>query len=336
MARPTAITCNFFAPLRALEVDTDTTAGDGADSGPLTQQPELKGVGRPPPTILTTAVSLLRFQGEKKTFMNGTFEFRTIRSGMKVVTSEMPGYSAIMRHLNDHNVLFYTSHPKSMKPMKAVIRQLPGDTPAEDKSNELMTMGFSVISVRQMKVTRPQPKGSHHTFSIPLFLVTLIRNGKALEIFKISIFGHVVIKAEAYRVQAGLMQCYKCQKFSCFWANCRQPPPPRAICGAEATTSIKCSLRRTSSTQPPGAATLHWQKGEKKTSLELSRLQPRKRLASPQKGTESPHGEESTWESLLFHVHNPSHFLRRSIPWLCDRRQQQPQQLEGMSEQAAV
>jgi hypothetical protein len=32
--------------------------------------------------------------------------------------------------------------------MKAVIRQLPGDIPAEDISNELVALGYSVVSVR--------------------------------------------------------------------------------------------------------------------------------------------------------------------------------------------
>lgn len=30
--------CSFYAPLRVVKVDMDTTAGDGVDSEPLTQQ----------------------------------------------------------------------------------------------------------------------------------------------------------------------------------------------------------------------------------------------------------------------------------------------------------
>jgi hypothetical protein len=52
---------------------------------------------------------------------------------------------------------YYTYHPRSQKHVKAVIRQLPGDTPAEDISNERMALGFSVVTVRQMTASRPQP-----------------------------------------------------------------------------------------------------------------------------------------------------------------------------------
>jgi hypothetical protein len=36
----------------------------------------------------------------------------------------------------------------SEKPIKAVIRHLPPDTPAEDISNSLENLGFNVISMR--------------------------------------------------------------------------------------------------------------------------------------------------------------------------------------------
>jgi hypothetical protein len=79
-------TPNFFDPLRAVEVDRDTTAADGADLEPLTQQqqqqqqqqqphPVPKWGGRALPTILTTTISLLKFQWEIKTFVKGTLEF---------------------------------------------------------------------------------------------------------------------------------------------------------------------------------------------------------------------------------------------------------------------
>jgi len=112
-----------------------------------------------------------------------TFEFRTTRNGPKVVTKDMVDYSALMRHLNASKIPYYTFHPKSLNLVKAVIRQLPRDTPTEDIFNELVVLGYSVISIRQMTATQPQTKGSLQTYIIPLFLVTLTRNENALEIF---------------------------------------------------------------------------------------------------------------------------------------------------------
>jgi hypothetical protein len=41
--------------------------------------------------------------------------------------------------------------------MKAVIRHMPHNTPAENISDRLVSLGFDVISVKQMAATRRSP-----------------------------------------------------------------------------------------------------------------------------------------------------------------------------------
>jgi hypothetical protein len=88
----------------------------------------------------------------------------------------MVDYSATMRHLESKNLHFFTYHPKSLKPIKTVIHHLPSDSPAEDirPTIELVTLGFKIISVRQMTTSKPQPSGGSQTTDLPLFLVTLV------------------------------------------------------------------------------------------------------------------------------------------------------------------
>jgi hypothetical protein len=100
-----------------------------------------------------------------------------------------------------------------------VVRYLPDNTPAEYIANELLALGFKVISVRQMTSTRPQAPAN-----LPLFLVTQPRGEKSQEIFKLNSLSHIIINMEAYRAQIGLTQCYNCQQFGHVWANCKQPP----------------------------------------------------------------------------------------------------------------
>jgi hypothetical protein len=97
--------------------------------------------------------------------------------------------------------------------VRSVVGHLPGDNPAKDISNELMALGFGVVSVRQMTASRPQPQGGTQIVDLPLFLVTPTRNEKSAEIFKLTSLRDMVIKVEAYGAQNGLMQCYNCQKF---------------------------------------------------------------------------------------------------------------------------
>jgi hypothetical protein len=112
--------------------------------------------------------------------LKGAFEFITTRNGIKMATREMADYSAVMHHLDAHNVPNYAFDPKSMKPVKAVIRQLPGDTTAKDTSNEVVTLGYSLISVRQMTAILPQPQGGYQTFNVTC-------NDKLPDIFKLTV-----------------------------------------------------------------------------------------------------------------------------------------------------
>jgi hypothetical protein len=63
--------------------------------------------------------------------------------------------------------------------MKAVIRHLPHNTPAEDISDGLLSLGFDVISVKQMTATRRSPSDGSTTVNLPLFLITLPRMAKS-------------------------------------------------------------------------------------------------------------------------------------------------------------
>jgi hypothetical protein len=170
--------------------------------------------------------------------IKGTFEFRTIRNGTKVVTKDMDEYLALMRQLDASKIPDYTFHPKSVKLTKAIIRHLPGDTPAKDISDEILALGFNVTSVRLMTATQPEAEGGLQTHNIPLFLVTLARNEKGSEIFKLTNFGHVIIRFGTYKAQGGTIQCLNCQRFRHVWVNCKQPPPPPpprcmwVVCGA--------------------------------------------------------------------------------------------------------
>jgi hypothetical protein len=66
---------------------------------------------------------------------------------------------------------------------KAVMRHLPHNTPAEYISDGLVSLGFHVISVKQMTATCQSPSYGSTTINLPLFLITLLRMAKSQEIF---------------------------------------------------------------------------------------------------------------------------------------------------------
>jgi hypothetical protein len=106
------------------------------------------------------------------------YEFRNILNGTLIITIEMADYTSIISYLEKNNLQYFTSSPNFEKPIKAVIRHLPPDTPEEDISNSLEGLGFNVTNVRQMAATRTAPNGQIHVETLSLFIVTLKSRNK--------------------------------------------------------------------------------------------------------------------------------------------------------------
>jgi hypothetical protein len=135
----------------------------------------------------------------------------------------MADFQTVKSHFENKHLSYYTFYPKSEKPIKTAIRHLPHNTPAKDISDRLVSLGFDVVSVKQMTTRRSPPEESKVT-SLPLILVTLPRTAKSQEIFRLPSHCHIAIRVEAYRTQNTLTQCHNCQQFGHVWANCKQPP----------------------------------------------------------------------------------------------------------------
>jgi hypothetical protein len=55
----------------------------------------------------------------------------------------MADFSDIKKYLEKTNLPYYSYFPKLEKPVKAVIRHLPPNTPAEDISDGLVSLGLT-------------------------------------------------------------------------------------------------------------------------------------------------------------------------------------------------
>jgi hypothetical protein len=172
-------------------------------------------------TILTATTNLIQLQRQLKNVSKGDFEFRNTKTGTRVITKSMTNFEAVKSYFSSHNLSYYSFFAKSQKPIKAVLRHLPLNTPAEDISDGLINLGFDVVSVKQGTTRRSPSEGTRY---LPLFLITLPRTAKSQEIFKLNNRCRISIKVEAYRAQSGLTQCHNCQQFGHVWANCSQPP----------------------------------------------------------------------------------------------------------------
>jgi hypothetical protein len=218
-------TRNFFASLRAAGMDLESNHVEGTSEPPTSEtlQTSSSKVGWPPPIILTPAINLIQLQRHVRDIVKGDFEFRNTRSGTRIITKEMEDLWTTRKYLEGKILSYFTFYHKSEKPIKAVIRHLPLNTPAQDISDGLTDLGFDIISVKQMTSTRRSPSEGSLPRNLSLFLITLPRTAKSQEIFFLTTLCHTTIRVEAHRAQNGLTQCNNCQQFGHVWANCPQP-----------------------------------------------------------------------------------------------------------------
>jgi hypothetical protein len=122
---------------------------DSADAEASSHEETVPGkAGRPPPIILTSKTNLIQLQKQLKNVAKGDFEFRSTRNGTRVITKVMADFEAVKSHLSCYNLSYFSFFPMSQKPMKAVIRHLPPDTPAGDICEGLMNLGFDALCVK--------------------------------------------------------------------------------------------------------------------------------------------------------------------------------------------
>jgi hypothetical protein len=81
------------------------------------------------------------------------FQFRSTRNRTTVITKGMAVFQSAKYQFDANNQFYYSSYPKSEKPMKSVISHLPYNTLAEDISDVLISHVFDVTRVKQMTAT---------------------------------------------------------------------------------------------------------------------------------------------------------------------------------------
>jgi hypothetical protein len=145
------VTQNFSStPLRAADMNigaSDTEATSNEETVPVK-------TGTTPPIILTSTTNLIQLQKQLQSVVKENFEFRSTRNGTRIITRNTEKFQSVKPHFDANNMSYYSFYPKSEKPLQAMIRHLPYNTPAEDISDRLVSFGFDVISVNQMTATR--------------------------------------------------------------------------------------------------------------------------------------------------------------------------------------
>ncbi|GFT46800.1 uncharacterized protein TNCV_967261 [Trichonephila clavipes] len=133
----------------------------------------------------------------------------------------------------DKDFQFYVLPPKDKKPIKIVIKGLPGCTKPNEIIIDLEHQGYSDCSCNQLISKRTK-------LPLPFFLVTLPRNKENLTIFDLKHVGHMQVKIEGYSVK-GTTQCFNCNDFFHTAANCHMTP--RCLKCGKAHLTKDCDIK---------------------------------------------------------------------------------------------
>jgi hypothetical protein len=188
------------------------------------------------------------------------FEFRNKRNRTRVIMRSMTDFQSVKFHFDSQNLSYYSIFPKSETPIKAVIPYLPHNTPSKDISDGPLSLGFDVVSFKQIKATRRSPPEESKVINLPLFLVTLPRTAKSQEILPLPCLCHIAIRGETYRAQNALPQYHNCQQFVHVWANTNNLS---AACSAGEDTCTRTAQRRETLLPHKHAVTASWRSERK-------------------------------------------------------------------------
>ncbi|GFU92993.1 nucleic-acid-binding protein from transposon X-element [Trichonephila clavipes] len=112
----------------------------------------------------------------------------------------------------DRDIEFYVFKPKETKPIKVVVKGLPGCTKPNEIVSDLEDQGYTVTSANQLISKRTK-------LELPFFLITMPRNEFNLTVFDLTHLGYMQVRIEGYFVH-GITQCFNCNNFYHTAANC--------------------------------------------------------------------------------------------------------------------
>ncbi|GFW69261.1 uncharacterized protein TNCV_2366391 [Trichonephila clavipes] len=152
---------------------------------------------------------------------------------IKLITNDIEEYHALTNFLEDEDFELFSLKPKSIKPIKIVIKGLPVFTKTHEIQSDLEEEGFTIENVSQLISKKTKT-------ALPFFQVTLPRNANNQKIFDLKTVGYMQVKIQGYLIRR-ITQCFNCNNFFHTIENCHLKP--RCLkCGKEHPTR-QCPIK---------------------------------------------------------------------------------------------
>jgi hypothetical protein len=169
----------------------------------------------------------------------------------------MVDFQSVKSHFNSQNLSYYFSFPKSVKSRKAVIHHLPRNIHVEDISDGLVSLGFNVVSVKQMTATHCSLPEESKIINLPVFLVTLPRT-TSLRKCSVCLASATLLSGWRFIEPRMLLPSTTTASSSATSGQIASSLP--TACGVEAVTHTRSAPRKEIHLPPQRAATVSWWK----------------------------------------------------------------------------
>jgi hypothetical protein len=189
-----------------------------------------------------------------------------------------------------------------------LIRHLPHNTPAEDISDGLVSLGFDVVSVKQMTATRGSPPEESKIINLSLFLVTLPRTARSEKNFVC--LASAILLSRGRLIEARMLLPSTTTPSSSATSEQTASSLP-AACGAEAVTYRRSAPRKEIRLPRQHSLTVVCRK-EKPPSHKLSGLQTCEGGDAGKEVAEDT--QDYIGECVPFQLHYPRHDLHGGAP----------------------
>lgn len=167
---------------------------------------------------------------------------RRADSCVAIRVSSVDDYRNLSRSLELEKFDHWTYRSLGVSPLKVVIRDLPEYVASSDVEGELISLGFPVIAVSQLKSYRNKR-------SYPILLITLENTIKSKTIINLTALLYSKVKVEPHKKSTSPTQCHRCQRLHHVSILCRTAPKC-VKCAGEHLTSDCVKPRKT----PPKCA----------------------------------------------------------------------------------
>ncbi|GBO00701.1 hypothetical protein AVEN_14109-1 [Araneus ventricosus] len=153
---------------------------------------------------------------------------------MHVFTNSSKDHRDLTDYLTEQNIQYYVVPLRAEKPVKIVIKGLPGDTKTDKIEEGLTSKGFKVAKVNQLLRFRDKKP-------LDIFQAHLLKSENLKDIYKLDNLNYFIIRVKKYERKT-VGQCFYCQKFNHHSSECNMTV--KCVLCAEEHNSRTCPNKR--------------------------------------------------------------------------------------------